>query len=84
MIAPSIAPFALETALRLWRQPSLSDGASDDVPLNPVAAWASKRSQILARLARLNRRQIHWRTARRALWTLVLSVEHLLPLSSVF
>jgi len=38
--------------------------------------WASKRSQILALRARLNRRQLHWGIASRALWTLVLCLEH--------
>jgi hypothetical protein len=49
--------------------------------LNPFAFWASKRSQVLAHRARLNRRQPHWRTASRALRTLVLRVEHVLLLS---
>jgi hypothetical protein len=44
--------------------------------LNPFALWASKRSQILTRTARLDRRELHRRTASAALWTLVLSVEH--------
>jgi hypothetical protein len=48
----------------------------DDVSLNPFALWASKRSEVLAQRARLNRRQPHWRTASRALRTLVLCVEH--------
>src|ERR1700736_4911335 len=89
-----MAPLALEAVLLSWRQPSLSHGAVDDVPLNPVAAWASKRSQVLAsqvlasqvlasqvlaRRARLDRRQLRWRTASRALWALVLYVEHVLP-----
>ena len=64
-----------------WRYPGLSHGAIDDVPLNPFAVWASKRSQVLAPHARLNRGQPHWRTASRALRTLILCVEHmLLPL----
>jgi hypothetical protein len=45
--------------------------------------WTNKRSQILAQPARLNRRQPHWRTARRALRTLVLCVEHVLTLTIV-
>jgi len=49
----------MQAVLLPWRKPSLSDRAFDDVPLNRVAAWASKRSQVLARRARLNRRQIH-------------------------
>jgi hypothetical protein len=50
------------------------------VPLDPFTFWAGKRSQVLAQRARLNRRQPHWRTASRALRTLVLCVEHaLLP-----
>ena len=53
-------------------------GTFDDVPLNPLALRASKRSQVLAQRARLNRRQPHWRTASRALRTLVLCVEHVL------
>jgi hypothetical protein len=64
----------------LWCQPSLSHGAFYDVPFNPFALRASKRSQVLAPRARFNRRQPHWRTASRALRTLILCVEHaLLP-----
>jgi hypothetical protein len=63
-------------ALFLWRQPSHSHGTFDDVPLNPVASWAAKRSQVVAQRARLNRRQLHWRTASRALRALVQCVEH--------
>ena len=46
------------------------------MPLNPFAFWAAISSQILTERARLNRRQLHWRTASRALRALVLSVEH--------
>jgi hypothetical protein len=74
-----LAVFATEASqLLLWRYPSLSHSAFDDVPLNPFALWASKRSQVLAPHARLNRRQPHWRTASRALRTLILCVEHML------
>jgi len=66
--------------LLLWRYPSLSHSTFDDVPLNPFALRASKRSQVLAPHARLNRRQLHRRTASRALRTLVLCVEHVFPL----
>jgi hypothetical protein len=45
-------------ALRVY--PGFGHCAFDDVPLNPSAFWASKRSQILARRARLNRRELHW------------------------
>jgi hypothetical protein len=42
---------------------------------------ARKRSQIVARrVAGLNRRQLHWRATSRALWTLVLRIEHALIL----
>jgi len=51
------------------------------MPLNPSALRASKRSQVVGRRARLNRRQFHWRTASRALRALVLCVEHGLPRS---
>jgi hypothetical protein len=64
-------------ALFLWRQPSHSHGTFDDVPLNPVASWAAKRSQVVAQRARLNRRQFHWRTASHALRALILCVEHM-------
>ena len=57
-------------------KPSVSNGTLDNVHLNPFAIWARKRSQILTRTARLDRRELHRRTASRALWTLVLSVEH--------
>jgi hypothetical protein len=57
-------------------QPSLYHGTFDDVPLNSVTLWASKPSQVLARRARLDRRQLHRRTAGGALRTLVLRVEH--------
>jgi hypothetical protein len=57
-------------------QPGLGHGTRDNVPLDPFAFRARKRSQILAGAARLNRRELHWRTARRALRTLVLSVKH--------
>jgi hypothetical protein len=46
------------------------------MPLNPSAMRAGKEAQVLARGARLNRRQPHWRTASGALWALVLCVEH--------
>jgi hypothetical protein len=59
-----------------WRRPRFSHSAVDDVPLNSLAAWARKRSHVLARHARLNRRQPHGRTASGALRTLVLCVEH--------
>ena len=64
------------TALLSWRCPRFSHSAVDDVPLNSFASWARKRSQILARHARLNRRQPHGRTTSGALRTLVLCVEH--------
>jgi hypothetical protein len=57
-------------------KPSVRHGTVDDVPLNSFALRASKSSQVLTRRARLNRHQLHRRTASRALWTLVLSVEH--------
>jgi hypothetical protein len=63
-------------ALLLWRQPSHCHGTFDDMPLNPVASWAAKRSQVVAQRARLNRRQFHWRTASHALRALILCVEH--------
>ena len=68
---------AASWALFLWRQPSHRHGTFDDVPLNPVASWAAKRSQVVAQRARLNRRQLHWRTASRALRALVQCVEHM-------
>jgi len=68
---------AFDGALR--RYPCLGDGAVDNVPLNAFAFWASKRSQVLAQAARLDRRQRHWRTAIHALRTLVLCVEHESP-----
>jgi hypothetical protein len=57
-------------------QPGLRHSTFDDVPLNPFALRAGKRSQVLARRARLNRRQTHWRTAGGALRALILSIEH--------
>jgi len=67
----------------LWRYPSLGHRTLNNVTLNPFAVRTSKRSQVLAQRARLNRRQPHWRTASRALRTLVLGVEHVLPPASV-
>ena len=62
------------------RRPGFRHGAFHDVPLNPSASRTSEGSQILAQGVRLNRRQLHWRTASRALWALVLGVAHaLLP-----
>jgi hypothetical protein len=66
----------IETTLPSWRYPRFSHSAVDDVPLNSLASWARKRSQVLARHARLNRRQPHGRTTSGALRTLVLRVEH--------
>jgi hypothetical protein len=64
----------------LWRYPSLGHRTLNNVPLDPFAVRTSKRSQVLARRARLNRRQPHWRTASGALRALILYVEHaLLP-----
>ena len=51
----------------LWRYPSLGHRTLNNVTLNPFAVRTSKRSQVLAQRARLNRRQPHWRTASRAL-----------------
>ena len=64
------------TALRSWRCPRFCHGAVDDVALDPLASWARKRSQVLARQVRLDRRQPHRRTTSGALRTLVLCVEH--------
>jgi hypothetical protein len=64
-------------------QPGLGHGAFDNVTLYPLALRASERSQVLAGIARLNRRQFHGRTASRALRTLVLRIEHGIALSSV-
>src|SRR5215212_3666435 len=67
-------------ALPSWRCPRFSHGAVDDVALNSLASWASKRPQVLARHARLDRSQPHGRTTSGALRTLVLCVEHRLLL----
>ena len=48
------------------------------MPLNPLALRTSKRSQVLAQRAWLNRRQPHRGTASRAWRALVLCVEHVL------
>jgi hypothetical protein len=66
----------IETTLPSWRYPRFSHSAVDDVPLDSLASWARKRSQVLARHARLNRRQPHGRTTSGALRALVLCVEH--------
>jgi hypothetical protein len=66
-------------ALRL--QPSLGHGTFDKVPLNPFAFRAGKGSQVLARRAWFDGRQLHRRTACPALRTLVLCVEHRRSLS---
>ena len=66
----------IKTALLSWRCPRFSHSAVDDVPLNSLASWARKRSQVLARHARLNRRQPHGRTTSGALRALVLCVKH--------
>jgi hypothetical protein len=66
----------IEAALFSWRQPRLGHRVCDDVTLNPCALRASKGSQVLVQRARLDRRQFHWRTASRALRTLILCVEH--------
>jgi hypothetical protein len=58
-------------------QPNFRHRTFDDVLLNPSTTRAGKRPQILARrVAGLNRRQLHWRATSRALWTLVLCIEH--------
>ena len=57
-------------------RPGLGRGAFDNMPLNPPAMRTGKGSQIVAQTIRLNRRQLHGRTASRALRTLVLRVEH--------
>jgi hypothetical protein len=69
-------------ALFLWLQPSFGHGTVDDVPLNPVTVRASKRPQVCAGIARLDRRQLHGRTAGGALRALVLCVEQWRCLSS--
>jgi hypothetical protein len=63
-------------ALPSRRCPRFCHGAVDDVPLDSLASRASKCSQVLARHARLDRRQPHGRTTSGALGTLVLRVEH--------
>jgi hypothetical protein len=65
---------AFDGALRL--QPGLRHQTFDDMPLNSFADGATKRSQILTRTARLNRRKFHERTASGALRALVLFFEH--------
>jgi hypothetical protein len=62
-------------------QPRFRHGTFDDMPLNSFALRASKHSQIVADIARLNCRQLHGRTASGALRTLVLCIEHALLLS---
>ena len=69
----------IETTLPSWRHPHFSHSAVDDMPRNSLASWARKRSQVLAlqvlasrvlaRHARLNRRQPHGRTTGGALRT---------------
>jgi len=66
----------IEAALFSWRQPGLGHRACDDVTLNPCASRAGKGSQVLVQRARLDRGQLHRRTASRALRTLILCVEH--------
>ncbi len=73
-----------EAALPFGRHPRLNCGAVDHVPLKPLASWAGKRSQVLARHARFNRRQPHRRTTSGALRTLILCVEHGLPLRNQY
>jgi hypothetical protein len=62
--------------LCLWRYPCLHHVTFDDVPLNSLTVRASKRPQILAPHAWLNRRQPHGRATCGALRTLVLFIEH--------
>jgi hypothetical protein len=73
-VSECICTLPFDRARRI--QPGLGHGAFNEVPLNPSACRAGKRSQILAGAARFNRREFHWRTASRAWWTLVLFVEH--------
>jgi hypothetical protein len=73
-VSDGILLAALDGALRL--QPGLRHQTFDDMSLNSFADGATKRSQILTRTARLNRRKFHERTASRALRTLVLLFEH--------
>src|SRR5229473_1322785 len=65
--------------LLAWRSPKLPDRAFNDMPLDPLAVLAMKGSQVLARVARLDCRQFHRRSASGALRALVLSVEHVSP-----
>jgi hypothetical protein len=67
-------PSSLLRSFRL--QPSLGNGAVDDVSLNPLAVWAGVGSEVFAAHARLYRRQLHWRAAGAALGSLVLFVQH--------
>jgi hypothetical protein len=59
-----------------WPHPSLGHGTVDNVPLEPSAMRTGKEAPILTQPGRLNRGQLHWRTASGALRTLALSVEH--------
>jgi hypothetical protein len=56
--------------------PSLGNSAFNDVALSPLASRASERSRVMPQCARLNRHQLRWRAASRALRALVLSIEH--------
>jgi hypothetical protein len=67
----------LPFSLRL--QPSLRYRTFDDVPLNSLALRTGKRSQIMARIARLDCHQLHGRAACHALRTLILCIEHRRP-----
>ena len=63
----------------LWRYPSLGHRTLNNVTLNPFAVRTSKRSQVLAQRARLNRRQTSLENCKPCIaGALVLCVEHVL------
>jgi hypothetical protein len=74
MLHERLSALPTEAALFFGRYPSLNHRTFNDMPLNPLAMWASKRSQVLAPHTRLNRRQPHRRTATGALRPLILFV----------
>jgi hypothetical protein len=78
-VSDRIFATGFDGTLRL--QPSLSHSTLDNLPMDP-AFRAGKRSQILTSAARFDRRELHGRTASRALWIPALFDRHGVVLSS--
>ena len=79
-VSDRIFATGFDCTLRL--QPSLGRSTLDNLPMDPSAFRAGKRSQIVTSAVRFDRRELQGRTASRALWIPALFDRHGVVLSS--